>query len=278
MADALVFGRPNSLAGKLADGVCDALRVPVRYQQSLEQLARPGVAICTTLEALTTEAPFLVFADGELKDGKGVDEERVAWLGLAARALAEGRPLVTIHDREQARDWLREFKREHVVPSRPLRRVYIVGESGSGKTTLGDGVAAAFGLPVTHLDEIFVENPRAGHERWEAAIRDAASASDGWVIEGTYWRAAGILAPQADVTIYMDLPSHVTRKRRADRPPGPPMTFRYRVLHTLWITTYPAFESRVLRRELFHAAGDRPVLRVRNEAEAEAVRAGLVGK
>ena len=276
MADALVFGRPNSLAGRLADGVCDALGVPVRYQQSLEQLPKPGVALCTTTAALTTDVPFLVFADGETK-AKGVDDERLAWLGLAARALAEGRPLVTIHDTEHAREWVREFKREHVVPLRPLRRIYIVGEAGSGKTTLANELGEKFGVPVTHLDDFFLADPEAGHDRWQQQVREAA-ASDGWVIEGVYWRAASILAPQADVTVYFDLPPGVTRERRKARPPGPPMTFKYKVLHALWLTTYPAFESRLLRHNLFEGAGDRPVLRIRNEAEADAVRAGLLGR
>jgi hypothetical protein len=91
-----------------------------------------------------------------------------------------------------------------------------------------------------------------------------------------YWRAAGVLAPAADVTIYLDLPAELARKRRAARPSSPPVNLKHRALSAVWINTYPLFESRLLRHELLEHAAERPILRVRNEAEVDAVTRGLL--
>lgn len=268
MADALVFGRPNDLTGRIADGIADVLRVPVRYQQSLEQLDRPGVALCTTLEALTSDAPLLVFADGQVKDRKAADEERATWLGLAARAAIEGRPIVTVHGKAQANAWLGQFAAEGAPEGQPLRRVYIVGEAGTGGADLAGAVSEVLGLPLTHLDDFVSADPEAGHERWQRQILDAAGNTAGWVMEGAYWRAASMLTASADVSVYLDLAVPTERGTRS---------FGLRLPVAFRARGSPIFESRLLRHELLQGMPRGPVLRARNDAEVTAIRGALTG-
>ena len=278
MADALVFGQPNSLASKLADGLSDVLRVPVRYRRERDELATPGVAVCTTADAFTADAPIIVFADDVLLDARSPDPDRASALGTCAEAIALGRRVAVIPDKHAAKRWLAMLKADGLNAPAALRTMYIVGESGSGKTTLAVQLGEAYGLEVSHLDDIFFADPGAGHEKWRERIEQLAG-GDRWIIEGVYWRAAGVLAPAADVTVYLDLPAELARERRTERPPlAPPrgLSLKYRAMHRVWVNTYPLFESRLLRRELMEHAAERPILRVRNEAEGEAVTRGLL--
>ena len=65
MAEALVFGGSNGLVSKLADGLADIFRVPVRYQHSADETDWPGVAIATSASGFLAGGPLLVYADDE---------------------------------------------------------------------------------------------------------------------------------------------------------------------------------------------------------------------
>ena len=275
MADALVFGQPNSLAAKLADGLSDVLRAPVRYCPGPDDLGKPGVALCTKVAAFTADASILVFADDVLLDAHATDADRVLALETTAEAIALGRYVAVIPDRHSAKRWLAGLDASPPTASTPLRRLYIVGESGTGKTTLAETLGEKLGLPVSHLDDMFIDDPEGGHTRWREHVAKLA-APESWLIEGVYWRAAGMLAPAAHATIYLDLPARVARKRRSSRPSIPRKTLKYRALTAVWTSTYPLLESRLLRRELLEHAAERPLLRVRNEAEVGAVTRGFL--
>ena len=275
MADALVFGQPNSLAAKLADGLSDILRVPVRYCPGPDDLGKPGVALCTKVAAFSADASILVFADDVLLDAHAVDADRVVALETLAEAVALGRYVAIVPDKHAAKRWLAALLETPPAARGPLRRLYIVGEAGTGKTTLAEALGEKLGLPVSHLDDLFISDPEAGHSRWREQVAELA-APERWLIEGVYWRAAGLLAPSADATIYLDLPAHVARRRRSGRPSTPRKPLKYRALSAVWINTYPLFESRLLRHELLEHAAERPILRVRNEAEVEAVTRGFL--
>ena len=275
MADALVFGQPNSLAAKLADGLSDVLRVAVRYCPAPSDLDKPGVALCTNVSAFSPEASTLVFADDVLPLAHGADADRLAALEAIAEAIALGRYAAIVPDKHAARRWLAALDEMPPVPPGPLHRLYIVGEAGTGKTTLAAALSEKLGLPVIRLDDLFTSDPEEGHPRWREQVAELAVPQK-WIIEGSYWRAAGLVVPAADATIYMDLPADVVRQRRKNRPPAAADKPKHRALGAVRIKAQPLFESRLLRHELLAHAAERPILRVRNDAEAEAVTRGLL--
>lgn len=88
-----------------------------------------------------------------------------------------------------------------------MQRVMIVGTSGVGKTTLAGHVAAATGLPVTHLDMLawqagWVRRPAAEFER----ELDAVLAGERWIVDGNYIKSLPERVGRADTLILIDLP------------------------------------------------------------------------
>ena len=275
MADALVFGQPNSVAARLADGLSDVLRVPVRYCPGPDEVGEPGVALCTKVTAFSAGASILVFADDVLLDAHAADADRLVAMETLAEAIALGRYVAVLPDKHAAKRWLAGLDEAPSVPHGPLRRLYIVGEAGTGKTTLAEALGETLGLPVSHVDNLFTSDPEAGHSNWREQAAEL-TVPQKWIIEGSYWRAAGVLVPAADATIYMDLPADVVRQRRVGGSTAPAVRPKHRALGAVRLKTQPLFESRLLRHELLAHAAERPILRVRNEAELEAVKRGLL--
>jgi glycosyltransferase involved in cell wall biosynthesis len=85
-------------------------------------------------------------------------------------------------------------------------RVFITGGSGAGKTTLAQRVAALFGLPLHHLDEIardpVTRQPRSIPDR--LAIIHSIASSPMWVTEGVQSGWTQELCERADVIIWLD--------------------------------------------------------------------------
>jgi adenylate kinase family enzyme len=88
-----------------------------------------------------------------------------------------------------------------------LQRVLIVGPCGAGKSTLAAELGPKLDLPVFHMDKL---NWKPGWvESHKDEIREklaAITATDRWLIDGTY---GGTLAPRlerADSVIYLDYP------------------------------------------------------------------------
>lgn len=88
-----------------------------------------------------------------------------------------------------------------------MQRVAVIGSSGSGKTTLAAALARRLGVPHIELDALYHQPGwvPAAPEGFRAAI-DAATAGDGWVVDGNYGAAAESVRPRADVIVALDLP------------------------------------------------------------------------
>ncbi len=86
-----------------------------------------------------------------------------------------------------------------------LRRVVVIGTSGSGKTTLARALAVRLGLAHVEMDAL------QWGANWTPASTDvlrervsAATAGDGWVVDGNYRSARGDLWDRADTIVWLD--------------------------------------------------------------------------
>ena len=274
MVDALVFGPVNSLASKLADALSDRLRVRVRYQRHAEENAAPGVAICTSAEAFTTNAPILLCAD-DARDSRKPDPDRTLVLATLAEAAALGRYVAIIGSRAEAGSWVRHAKAAQVPTERPLKRVTIIGEPGVGKSTLAAALSPILGLPIVSIDEEYWGDERGadGADGREARLEEIAS-RESWIAEGAYRSVARNLAPRADATMYLDLPTSVARQHRAEREArvGPvKRPLKERLIVAFFRRSYPVTHQRQVRAQLSAAAHLAPVFCIRTEAERDAV-------
>ncbi|MQY22032.1 P-loop NTPase family protein [Nocardia macrotermitis] len=90
-----------------------------------------------------------------------------------------------------------------------MRRVVILGRGGAGKSALARRLAAATGLPLTELDELFwsADATPLPRDRW-AAIQDELVAAETWILDGDLG-PFDVLEPRlraADTIIVLDFP------------------------------------------------------------------------
>lgn len=104
------------------------------------------------------------------------------------------------------------------MPHSASNKLYIFGASGSGTTTLGEHVAAREGLVHVDCDDHYwapVDPPfsvkRAPSER--VASTSEALGSGGWVLSGACNGWGGELIDQADLIVFVALPTPVRLKR-----------------------------------------------------------------
>jgi adenylate kinase family enzyme len=102
----------------------------------------------------------------------------------------------------------------------PARRIVIYGVTGSGKTTLGRRLAQELGLTHIELDGLF-HGPGwtpAPTEQFRERVRAAVDANPaGWVADGNYTEARGVLLPLADTVVWLRLPWRVSYLRMLRR-------------------------------------------------------------
>jgi adenylate kinase family enzyme len=89
---------------------------------------------------------------------------------------------------------------------RPMRRVVVIGNSGSGKTTLARALAGRLGVPHVELDGIFYQANwrRLPREEFRARVA-AATAGDGWVVDGNHRNIRDLVWVRADTLVWNDL-------------------------------------------------------------------------
>ena len=91
-----------------------------------------------------------------------------------------------------------------------LNRVLVIGGCGSGKTRFAKRLAAASGLPLTHLDVLYWTG------NWETVPREvfderlaAVLARERWIIDGNYSRTMERRMQRADTVFWFDFPGIV---------------------------------------------------------------------
>jgi adenylate kinase family enzyme len=159
-------------------------------------------------------------------------------------------------------------------------RIYITGASGSGVTTLGAALAAELDCPHHEVDAIFWEptdppfqRPRALADR-QARLREAAGASDRWVISGSLDGWGDLAIPRMELAVFLWIPPalrierlHLRERERHPaeaRAPGGAMHENFKTF-IAWAERYDTAgmeqRSRV-RHEAWLAALPCPVLRI----------------
>ena len=109
-------------------------------------------------------------------------------------------------------------------------RVLIAGVTGSGKTTLARRLASAWGLRHVEIDALFHGPDWTPRPEFLDDVR-AFAAEERWVTEWQYTSKGTdeILAPRADLLIWLDYPWSLVRGRLVRR------TMKRRILRTrLW--------------------------------------------
>jgi hypothetical protein len=110
-------------------------------------------------------------------------------------------------------------------------KIAVQGTGGSGKTTVAKELAHRHGVPHVELDALFhgpnwVETPPEEFRRRVAA----ATAGDGWVVDGNYdSRLGDLVLGRADTIVWLDLPLRVSLSRVTRRTIG-----RIRTGEELW--------------------------------------------
>lgn len=95
-------------------------------------------------------------------------------------------------------------------------KIAVAGVAGTGKSTLCRAISAHKTLPYTEIDSLFHGENWTKRESFEADV-DAILARPHWVTEYQYGYAKPLIASQAHVIIWLDLPVHTAMKQLISR-------------------------------------------------------------
>lgn len=261
MADAIVFGAPNTLANRVADTLSDALHTRERYQQSLEQLAQPGVAIVTTTGGLSSDAPALAFADGLRKDPKIDDQQRRAWLTMLAEGAARGAFCTVLTDTGQTGPLKARLKADGVPKGEPLCRLLVINPDPG--RPFSEDFAPAIRAERIAIDE---PSPADDPDAWPQRVAE----EERWVVETGYTPALRPLINAAGLVVVIDQPSPAAAPVE-ERPP-----LHQRIVLGILRRTYAPIAGPRVERDLAAFAHRTPILVVRNDGERQAVAEALL--
>jgi adenylate kinase family enzyme len=95
-----------------------------------------------------------------------------------------------------------------------VRRVAVVGNSGAGKSMLAARLARRLGVLHVELDAIFhlPDWRELPEDDFRAAVL-AATAGDGWVVDGNYRAVRDLVWSRADTVVWLDLPRALVMRR-----------------------------------------------------------------
>ncbi|MBN2387920.1 MAG: AAA family ATPase [Anaerolineales bacterium] len=88
-----------------------------------------------------------------------------------------------------------------------IRRIVVIGATGSGKTTMAAALAGRLGAQHIEIDALHW-GPNWTHCSDEALLQrlDAATRSDGWVMDGNYGITRPVTWPRAQAVVWLDYP------------------------------------------------------------------------
>jgi adenylate kinase family enzyme len=95
-----------------------------------------------------------------------------------------------------------------------VRRIAVVGNSGAGKSTFARALAAALDVPHIELDAIQHQpgwQPMPADE-FRARV-DAATATEGWVVDGNYTAVRDLVWARADTVVWLDPPRRTVMRQ-----------------------------------------------------------------
>jgi adenylate kinase family enzyme len=93
------------------------------------------------------------------------------------------------------------------------RRILIVGISGVGKTTLGLRLSAILELPFFEVDSLFLGPNWTRREDFPARVAEIAG-QEGWIVDSLgYCEVQAILAPKADLILWLDYSRPLVMRR-----------------------------------------------------------------
>jgi adenylate kinase family enzyme len=187
-------------------------------------------------------------------------------VGMLARAVADGKRVVILHNRGEVERFLAHL--DAAAPANPLRFV-VTGPPGGGKTWLSQHLGPVLGIQPQRLGQNFWGNVavRRDPAARQAAVREITG--DGsWIVEGNYIQALRLVIPEATVGILIErglIQSYYRRLRRGYFPTE--WTERLRMLP--WFVLYPLSERPRVSRWYSNESHRMPIFRLRNDRELE---------